>query len=476
MGYPVAYRNGNTPYGNTAPRSGGFQSPITRGPQPLPTPANDPGPARSPRGPAWTPDRAARQWPIRQLPGSTMGMRLGARFVPLLGWLILGYELYRWWNQGQLAGTFNVVGGCGQYGSALKGGNQLPCGGSFFADVTIPSWTQVPAPTPFQTYRALADIRYVDPTHVSYKLVGNFIIPAGGGKIAQVPYPELLQPETSPLAKPKFPPYAMPWFFPALDPLSLPPMQPAPQPLPLPYPMLPHMKPNPFRAPSERTQWGPEPVKPVGRPFPQLKPHPVTGVPRLPIELFPPVPTPRTAPRLTPRGGPQVVLEPGRPARLPRSGERIRDKPPEKDEKEKKLNLSLKGTKVGTVVNLVTEFGDFTQALYDALPCDTICGEKTRHWDAKHKRWKYHNPNFVKRHKILWRDFDKIDWPTALLNLVDNDAEDTSAGHAGRINAGANKRLGRAAQGPGTVQGRISRMTRPEKGPFKSEPRCKCTK
>lgn len=148
------------------------------------------------------------------------------------------------------------------------------------------------------------------------------------------------------------------WPGPMIDPEGIPFFQPQTTPRQLPYTELPHRRPNPYRAPSQQTQWGPQ--------TPGGKEPPTVEKPQWPDEK--PRKPPKEKPKPEPRGprGPGTSTwdnkKPGSEFR-PNRGER--DKPPGRKVKERKT----KGPKwLLAILNGATEFSDFLRALYKALP------------------------------------------------------------------------------------------------------------
>ena len=185
-------------------------------------------------------------------------------------------------------------------------------------------------------------------------------------------------------------PLAWPW--PALDPLALPIAQPAPRPRPIPRRLIPGRRPNPFRAPGEQPQRGPASV-----------PHPARGL----------------AVEVGKDSRPQPIIRP-----------RARPKP---HTKERKFMLALNPRSgLGLLYNAASEGKDFVECFYEALPKEL---QKLRGWD-------HTIPNML---RVVWDNFDKIDWEAAFQNLVENEIEDRLFGMLGKAVGKANRARGAPA-------------------------------
>lgn len=182
--------------------------------------------------------------------------------------------------------------------------------------------------------------------------------------------------------------------FPQLDPMQLPVARPVTQPRPLPRPAR-VMPPNPFRSPHEQPQRGPQPAS-------------------------------RAAPAPISRGT-ITVIEPGvRPATRalpPRA-----NKPPEKGKKEVKLKTGAAGL-IAKIVNAATESADLIDAIYKGLP-RKIRGKAY---------WAGEATTPIERAKLIYENFDKIEWGRAVYEIVANQLEDRAFGRLGRIGAKANQ-------------------------------------
>ena len=94
--------------------------------------------------------------------------------------------------------------------------------------------------------------------------------------------------------------------------------------------------------------------------------------------------------------------------------------PPKKGTKERKLTASVQGTSVGKIVNAVTEYTDFINALFQALPKNV-------------KREALKKPLTVQRVSYyVYRHFGEIDLQSAIINLAQNEVEDRAIGGLSR--------------------------------------------
>lgn len=118
--------------------------------------------------------------------------------------------------------------------------------------------------------------------------------------------------------------------------------------------------------------------------------------------------------------------------------------PPGKHVKEKKLILNVqKNSPVGQLLNALTEGADFVEAIWDALP-------KKYQTKGGYDRFGNKNPKAKPppqtQAKDIYNNFAQVDWPQAVLNLIENKAEDRLYGELG-------KWLGRAARKSGRPVG-----------------------
>lgn len=194
-------------------------------------------------------------------------------------------------------------------------------------------------------------------------------------------------------------PAGQPVIWPGVDPLTEPRTDPAqlpgasPDPRPLPYRAIPHRRANPYRPPGERWERGPLPMWPGPRnvtPTVGLTiPHPSTG------------------------RAPSVQV--GAAAR----GSTL----PPKRTKERKMAFDrTKNAAFRTgdaLINLITESGDFIDAIYKALPKEL----RKKHFKALDG-----NVSDYDKAVAIWKNFDKVDAGEAVANLGENAAKDSIVG------------------------------------------------
>lgn len=106
---------------------------------------------------------------------------------------------------------------------------------------------------------------------------------------------------------------------------------------------------------------------------------------------------------------------------------------------ERKLQFSSLGAYrvVMGAIDTITESQDFIRAIYKALPCSVRAGQ----WKSGPKGGRYFQRAKGKKGKYdsvgqldqIARNFDKIDWSTAMLNVVENQVEDAVIGMQNRM-------------------------------------------
>lgn len=276
---------------------------------------------------------------------------------------------------------------------------------------------------------------------------------------------------------------------PAIDPFSQPVRDRKAVPIPLPYPLIPHVRANPFRSPTEQSQRG------NATPLTIAHTQPIHGIPGrgwiVTGRGVIPIPGGSVVPR--PGVGPVPVTHP-----LP--------KPPPAKTKEHKLRLTLKPGNVALrIVNLATESFDVINALHDALdpkcqaqavrivPFNEMFGQGIRFRSPEHERnieklregrstryavqvmpngWRKYtkrDPAVVKAARIvrgragvgslthrpptmqerlgaLYQHMGEecFDLRKAMANLVENQIEDAIFGGLGRLTARANRKAGKS--------------------------------
>ena len=231
----------------------------------------------------------------------------------------------------------------------------------------------------------------------------------------------------------------LPINIPALDPNSQPIGVPVPTPNPIPVPMLPGIKPNPDRVPSERPDNGPEP-----KPDPWSPPEPVSPFP--PEKPFPPNPRPDPGENPKPPVDPYVPsvdIDTGaisnNPWITPRPGRHYK-RPPGSNEREKKTkkNPGAFYRILNGIVGFAGEAGDLVGAVYDALP-----KSETR-WKGRDGKWRDRDYGPIEKAQRIYNNLDKLDVDKAIENIIANEAEDRLIGG---LASGARKNLARKGWG-----------------------------
>lgn len=220
-----------------------------------------------------------------------------------------------------------------------------------------------------------------------------------------------------------------PNYYPAANPEMLPIGQPAPTPAPIPFPAIPHRNPTGY---PQSPAWG-------------------NDDPVIVIE------NPGAAPT-------KEITVDGVKTTRPRHEYR----PPRKNEKERKVNATVKGNLgvgVERIISGLTESNDAINAIYDALPDEY----KVQMWVVNKapydKYWfvgwkdhkfysRYGNANRYHkevRNKVkpqeklrqIYKNFEHLDIAKALQNLVINEIQDQAIGRLSRGASGINKHLNR---------------------------------
>ena len=177
-----------------------------------------------------------------------------------------------------------------------------------------------------------------------------------------------------------------------LDPNSAPVTWPEPMtvPRPVPYRLAPKLRPNPARAPSERTESGYAPPAPF--------PYGI-GVPA--ARTAPPVSSP------SPQRSPVVVITPGRPPRLTTEAP-PRFKRPERGTHERKFSgRQVAYPAIARTMGSVTEIMDIFGAAYEALPDHVQTGR-----------------SFPEKMRILYQNINSIQLADFVTNLAAENAQD----------------------------------------------------
>lgn len=238
-------------------------------------------------------------------------------------------------------------------------------------------WWEVPTP---QTFRG----SYAETYDRNPGYVGDIVFP-------------FLWPVV-PARVPVFP--TLPELVPAWDPFAVPPARPLPSPAPIPYRAIPQRPySDPWRAPQESPQRGPRPLR-----------------------------GPRPRPGVFPRPWPRDWHWP-RPDRPPVEGPGThRPKPPGKGEKEHKWNMGRGLAAAWEAATAATEFGDFAEAIWEAIPKESRRDCKTVSCMVKD----------------IYEKGNQIDPGQAVWNVIENAIED---GIIGGIHGGLTPPI----SGPGGV-------------------------
>lgn len=473
MRYPVAYRQNSSstlraggsqslPGGQTAfrpPTSGSGSRLPTAANDNLPRAANDNLPKRPigntrPFGTRLPTSLAARTATSRI--GLGVAVRLGARFVPMLGWAMLAYDL--WTLLGGLPGFF---GGAYQLGPGWTKQNACPDTGSAYRGVRFGSLAncgfdgnmanmKVP-PDPnassmhfsFVTSPGTAGFRYRYHEYSQYLRTGT---PAQSYVRATAwPWAPMFPPAPAPI--PFTPNYPIPLVnpFPNLNPAAMPlPTQPSPEPLPLPGP-----------ASTAVINIG----RATGFPFPGPGltggyALPPSGLPSWPYP--PPDPVPLPVPEVLP---PIDLANPTVPLGNPGQHENV---PPGPRVKERKFKLQGASTALSWF-NALSEFDDAVDYFYWAIEIprnrqdDVWSWEKNR-WirrgrDLKYDRprdrfWKDKNGNWHRtgvglgqKLEFIYKHAGDISVEKLIKNIARGEATDFAFGKLGQANKKAVQQL-----------------------------------
>lgn len=396
--YPVpGYR---TPAARGSGPARGFQPAPTPSRAPandnVRTPANDNVPGRSASGFRSASRRA----------GLALAGRLAARAVPLLGLALLLWdlwELYEEWQQlqeDQPLGSVDLppdwVELCNHSVGWNKGTSRAMSCGNVFIPIdpedfkhTGIKWVPSLGRYEIRNYRHPAPgLVAPNDARFSYRARSPFY----GTRPVPDPDSAWISPPKNPVYMPTEVPNAPPW----LDPNSSPIGVPVPVPMPPPYRVIPHRRPNPWRAPSERPQRGPAPA------------------PRRSVNT-----NPRTVER------PIWNPEPG-PSASPRP--RPRFQRPRRGEKERKMVAAIhQRSLLGLLINGVTEGLDALYAVWDALP------------DRCKEGWRKPPPQIAAAQ--IYSCFEHLDLNQAAWNLLEEQFEDAVIGTLGQAQGRANAGL-----------------------------------
>lgn len=483
-GYPAAYRPASRPLRvpSTAPLSRAGNAARVPGSFPGLTPANT---------------NAAVGGFGRALP-------IAGRLLPLIGYALLLWELWKLYNDflafqnavGLASGWQRTRTHCGG-AEDWFGPNNLPDGfcnlNTSNPGVTCPDLSAevgiIGAHSGVTSYACLGP----DPvftTRVNYR-------PSFGYQRLSGTEPWRNPDEVSPGILPtpaRAPINPLPAIIPQVLPEAAPaPGTPQPEPAPVPYnfvPWLPTESPvhSPIRGPSRpvrprRNPYRvPRPVRrPTRRPTPNRRPHYPDRIPRpaptepplteprrdpwfIPFPEIPPLadddlgvePSPETTPEPIPAPSPELVPSsnveflPGRKPRVRRGFHRLRR--PGKRTREKKIFFGTSREYfVVRGINSATEYCDFVDALYDALPQeirDRVEADRGKLPEWFHRSPGMNVPCHVKA-QAVWENLNALDGHKALTNLALNQVIDFVFGRAGKAAGEVGRAIG-APVGLGT--------------------------
>lgn len=349
------------------------------------------------------------------------------RFVPLINTALFVWDLYELWMMFQakqdVPFSFSGAGwvrdsSCNTYGGGAAVGHMgWTCINGLAVEFPTTFASRDGNPYWYQSGQWRASFRKADTETLS---TGNIRFAIGDAyhynttnpvmPPATVVYPHVVPPKVvpNPLVRPDpyydpaLPPTpgmpVMPSAPPTIDPFGWPLNAPAPMPRALPWRLLPYLRPNPWRSPSEQTIRG-------------------SGMPNKP-------------PRDLPVEFPTIIINPDgsiSPGPVPKA-KRVKPK-----EKERKMKMSAGARFVLGVVNESTEAVDALDAFYKALPRE----RKKRYKDTKLIA---RNVSVHEKADLVYRHFDEVNLPEALKNLVANQIEDAIYGGIGNALKKASKR------------------------------------
>lgn len=417
------------------------------------------------------------------------GFRLGGRFVPILGWVLLAADVYLllrhyWpavlpgWNLLNCPGLNPVYLNCPPtFASrfAQEGCSSLACATERWVNKDSASFgphgPTVAFVRAYEYRRVVADPTYgyisgrvYQRSPANVQPLPRFPLPVFPQPVPiapGAPLPHLPSPTEIPgMPVPGAPP--VPMVPPSIDPFT-PPLMPQPEPAPVPYRLIPRRINNPWRSPSEQPQRGPIRM-PSPSPAP-VPPNPGQPPRDKPEKEKPPKKPPREKPRDRPRVPPWRDPEdnpfipriwrdfPYRqqaPRREFQVGRRVRPwqsrnpadrRPPPKGTKERKLKSPVYYRAIMSIFDLVTETMDVVNALYWAIPPNL-------------RKKGYTSP--VDKARAVYRHFGEIDLDTAIKNLMRNQLEDMLIGMQSKVSQAAMRNFGFGAQAVDPI-GRVSR-------------------
>lgn len=220
---------------------------------------------------------------------------------------------------------------------------------------------------------------------------------------------------------------------------------PSPNPAPIPWavPSVPETFPPVVEVPAPFQPWPGSPwivpvwpdivISPTPSPGPTtrpVRPSPRPTTPPAPGPAPTPTPTPDTPPAPTPEptpapGGVGVVYRPPS-AKLQR---------PDKNTKERKLNIRTVAGRAWIAINIVTEGLDFMNVLHGAIPKHLRC-------KGKWFKGKWYPCSTNRKFKDIYDHFEHIDLAAAVVGYINNQAEDYIYGMMGRATGSASRNLG----------------------------------
>lgn len=375
----------------------------TVGPAPRPgfQPAGRDIPPYRPIGPVrlpWPPANDVAPRPPGVLPGPrapTVKRPLGAlgryagRFLPWLGWGLVAYDLYRWY-QNRVAGWPSPEGWvkdfecskplnyCQKWRSVTGGWNwclTLQAAGANCDDYINPSYNVM-----LRLHRTSSSISWRWNVEARWHRV-----------VAGSPWdPSIVKLDAA--VRPVSVPTQSSSWLPSLNAMTLPLAAPAPTPRPIPYRVLPYVQPHPDQIDqSERVY------------------------PRLAVQ---------------PRASDYVLSPAGGVSSRPASGHVFR-RPP-RGTKERKLKLYLSGVPA-RVIGVATEAMELVDPAYYALP-------KSLRWEYRKQFWVSGRVlSRYERARIVYRHWDQVDFDKFMTEVVKNQAADYAAGAGSRKVRKANR-------------------------------------
>lgn len=402
-----------------------------------PTPNRRSQPGRGPsRGPfpRRLPPHRGLPLPPFQFPGSAL-RRLG-RFAlgrhPLTNIALELFDL--WLNDNPLqhlpGGVVRDLPGatldCGKPHDVVISGGQTICR---INQALIPGWPTSPTATSVTIWHQHPPVTGL-PKGAVYDVAATYPVPAGLPKVwpRTLPKPNI---ETWPNEMPE----VVPAVFPQADPWHAPaPGVPVPVPAPVPYPAIPGLPTHsplgdPIRGPiAPRPPALPRaPGRPAIRPRPRTRPLPrpgPSGNPSMPPE--PPGPPSNLPPNRLPAN--ELAVSPGKAPSLNQGYHH--QAPPPANTKEGKWAASAGGSPIAFAAHAGSEYSDFIDALYDALPREVKQLNENLHKDQKRIGGSIFSegPGLNAKAKAVYNHFNQINGAKAIKNLAANGLIDRAIG------------------------------------------------